>query len=381
MKAGRIPVMVVYGTRPEAIKLAPVIKALEDSPTLRPITLVTAQHREMLDQVNDTFRIFPDGDLDLMRPGQTLNQLSARIMQAIDSEIVRYKPAAVLVQGDTTTVMSAAIAAFNRSTPVIHLEAGLRSGNLASPFPEEGNRKLVSQIASLHLAPTEQARHNLLLEGISPQSIAVTGNTVIDALKWAVKQPMKFNNPLLKVLETTSRKMMLLTAHRRENLGRRMDEIGSAVAAIARRHPDLIIVWPAHRNPQVRSAIEPHIAGINNILAIEPVEYLEFAHLIRRSYLVLTDSGGLQEEAPTFGRPVLVLRENTERPEAVESGVARLVGTNASNIEAHVDRLLRDGAAYKEMSKAANPYGNGNAAARCLSAIYNLLSNQPLDVV
>ncbi|PMB96973.1 UDP-N-acetylglucosamine 2-epimerase (non-hydrolyzing) [Brevibacterium luteolum] len=366
--------MVVYGTRPEAIKVAPVIKALEDSSQLRPISLVTAQHREMLDQVNEVFGISPDVDLNLMRPGQSLNEIAAGVLESIDAELVRHSPTAVLVQGDTTTVMAAAIAAFNRLIPVIHLEAGLRSGDLASPFPEEANRKLVSQLASLNLAPTEQARQNLLAEGILADSIHVTGNTVIDALHWAVKRPTDFTDPSLRALQDTGRRMLLLTAHRRENLGDRMKQIGQAVGNIARRHPEVLIVWPAHRNPHVRKAIRPFTEAHENVLAIEPVGYHEFTHLLKRSHLVLTDSGGLQEEAPSLGKPVLVLRSNTERPEVVEAGAARLVGVNVESIVEEVDRLLLDETAYAAMAAAVNPYGDGHAAEACLRAIEELIA-------
>lgn len=369
----RVPIMVVYGTRPEAIKVAPVIKALQGSSQLRPISLVTAQHREMLDRVNEVFGIIPDVDLNLMKPGQSLNEIAAGVLESIDAELLRHKPAAVVVQGDTTTVMAAAIAAFNRSIPVIHLEAGLRSGDLNSPFPEEGNRKLVSQIASLHLAPTERSRRNLLSEGVCDDGIAVTGNTVIDALHWAVGHPTEFSDPSLDALKDTDRRMLLLTAHRRENLGDRMKQIGEAVGIIARRHPELLIVWPAHKNPRVRDAIRPFIAAHENVLAIEPVGYHEFTHLLQRSHLVLTDSGGLQEEAPSLGKPVLVLRDNTERPEVVEAGAARLVGVDVDDIVEEVDRLLLDESAYAEMAAAVNPYGDGHAATACLRAIEQLL--------
>nr|BFF05182.1 UDP-N-acetylglucosamine 2-epimerase (non-hydrolyzing) [Brevibacterium otitidis] len=370
----RIPVMVVYGTRPEAIKVAPVIRALEASEKLRPISVVTAQHREMLDQVNSVFGITPDVDLNLMRAGQTLNEIAAGVIAKMDAVYAEHRPAAVLVQGDTTTVMGAAVAAFNREIPVVHLEAGLRSGNIMSPFPEEANRKLVSQIARLHLAPTEKSKNNLLAEGIASDSIVMTGNTVIDALQWAVQQPAEFSEAAVTELYNSSRRVVLLTAHRRENLGEGVNNIGAAVSAIARKHPGVSIVWPAHRNPAVRGAIEPHIRGLDNVLMIEPVGYGEFSHLIARSHVVLTDSGGLQEEAPTLGKPVLVMRENTERPEAVEAGTARLIGTQPDRIESEVDRLLEDPDAYREMSEAINPFGDGHAAEYSVSAIAALLS-------
>lgn len=373
MSNQRVPVMVVYGTRPEAIKVAPVIRALEASDTLRPVSVVTAQHREMLDQVNAVFGIEPDVDLNLMRSGQTLNEIAARVIDRIDSVYAEYQPAAVVVQGDTTTVMSAAIAAFNREIPVVHLEAGLRSGNIMSPFPEEANRKLVSQVTRLHLAPTERSKQNLIAEGIPEESTVLTGNTVIDALQWAVKQPVEFSDPAVTELHGSSRRVILLTAHRRENLGDGVTHIGKAVGSIARKYPDVSIVWPAHRNPAVREAIEPHIRGLENVLMIEPVGYGEFSHLIARSHIVLTDSGGLQEEAPTLGKPVLVMRENTERPEAVEAGTAKLIGTNPDRIESEVKRLLNDPEAYREMAEAINPFGDGTAAEQSVEAIANIV--------
>lgn len=373
MTSDRLPVMVVYGTRPEAIKVAPVIRELQSSRSLRPVCVVTGQHREMLDQVNRVFDISPDADLDLMEPGQTLNGIAARVFELLDAELLRYRPAAVLVQGDTTTVMAAGIAAFNRSIPLVHLEAGLRSRNLASPFPEEGNRRLVSQVASLHLAPTEQARKNLLEDGVREPAIAITGNTVIDALHWAVAQPVSFSDPLLASVFETNRPMLLLTAHRRENLGERMKEIGVAIRDIARTYPELLIVWPAHKNPHVREALLPYIGDVGNVITTEPVGYHEFTHLLRRTKIVLTDSGGLQEEAPSLGKPVLVLRDNTERPEAVEAGTAKLVGTEPERIKSAVNELLESPTLYDKMAGATNPFGDGRAAPRCVTAIEELI--------
>lgn len=373
-----VPVMVVYGTRPEAIKLAPVIRALEESMQLRPVVVVTGQHREMLDQVNQVFGISPDVDLNIMNPGQSLNRIAARILHTIDAEIVRYQPAAIVVQGDTTTVMAAAVAAFNRSIPVVHLEAGLRSGDLSSPFPEEGNRKLVSQISALNLAPTVTARNNLLADGVEDETIKVTGNTVIDALQWAVGRPIEFRDPTLSMLECDQRPMILLTAHRRENLGNRMEGIGAAVAEIARQNPNLVVVWPAHKNPQVRRAIEPHVKDLENVHSIEPIGYHEFSHLLRRAHIVLTDSGGLQEEAPSLGKPVLILRDNTERPEAIDAGTAKLIGTDPDHVIAEVQRLLDDPREYRRMAEAINPFGDGQSAIRCVEAIQTLVQGQPL---
>ena len=371
--AERPAVMVVYGTRPEAIKVAPVIKALEESEKLDVISVITAQHREMLDQVNEVFEVTPDVDLNLMKPGQTLNEIAARVLTSIDETIAEHQPAAVLVQGDTTTVMAAGIAAFNRSIPVVHLEAGLRSGDLFSPFPEEGNRKLVSQIASLHLAPTEVSKANLLHDGVDESDIVVTGNTVIDALHWAVERPREFTDPVLNEVADSGRQIILVTTHRRENLGSNMENIGRAMRVLAERYPDAVLVWPAHKNPKVRETIKPHIEDLANVISIEPVAYGEFAHLIGASHIVLTDSGGIQEEAPSLGKPVLVLRENTERPEAVDAGTVKLIGAQEADIVREVSALMDSEDAYQAMAQAVNPYGDGKSAQRCVDAMGELL--------
>lgn len=368
-------VMVIYGTRPEAIKVAPVIKALEKSQTLDPIVVVTAQHREMLDQVNTVFGIVPDFDLNLMAHGQTLNSIAGNVITKIDAVLEEHRPDAVLVQGDTTTVMGAAIAAFNREIPVVHLEAGLRSGDIGSPFPEEANRKIVSQIARIHLAPTMVSRKNLLAEGVPDDNIHVIGNTVIDALHWAVERPA--GKPILELSDRdiVNRRVLLVTTHRRENLGENMVNIGKAMGHLATVYPDLLVVWPAHKNPNVRASIAPQIEGLDNVVSIEPVEYGEFSHLIADSDIVLTDSGGIQEEAPSLGKPVLVLRENTERPEAVDAGTVKLIGTDARQIVAEVSRLLDDRRAYREMANAVNPYGDGHSADLSVAILNELLTD------
>ena len=366
-------VMVVYGTRPEAIKVAPVIKALEADPNLEPIVVVTAQHREMLDQVNQVFEIEPDVDLNLMAHGQTLNSIAGSVISKIDEVLAKHEPDAVVVQGDTTTVMGAAIAAFNREVPVVHLEAGLRSGDINSPFPEEANRKIVSQIARVHLAPTMVSRSNLLANGVPDENIHVIGNTVIDALQWAVERPVEFSLPELQALESDDRRVLLVTTHRRENLGDNMVNIGKAMRHLAVHYPDLLIVWPAHKNPNVRAAIAPQIEDLDNVISIEPVEYGEFSHLINASDIVLTDSGGIQEEAPSLGKPVLVLRENTERPEAVDAGTVKLIGTATEKIIDEVSQLLDDSKAYRDMANAVNPYGDGHSAGRSVDILNELL--------
>ncbi|SMX81727.1 UDP-N-Acetylglucosamine 2-epimerase [Brevibacterium aurantiacum] len=366
-------VMVIYGTRPEAIKVAPVVKALESDPKLRPIVVVTAQHREMLDQVNEVFDIVPDVDLNLMAHGQTLNAIAGSVISKIDVVLEEHRPDAVLVQGDTTTVMGAAIAAFNREIPVVHLEAGLRSGDINSPFPEEANRKIVSQIARVHLAPTMVSRSNLLADGVPEENIHVIGNTVIDALHWAVERPSSNSIDELDDVKSIDRRVLLVTTHRRENLGANMVNIGKAMRDLAVTYPDLLVVWPAHKNPTVRAAIAPQIEDLDNVISIEPVEYGEFSHLIAKSDIVLTDSGGIQEEAPSLGKPVLVLRENTERPEAVDAGTVKLIGTETERIVAEVTLLLDDRKTYREMASAVNPYGDGHSAGRCVAILRDLL--------
>ncbi len=368
-------VLAVYGTRPEAIKMAPVIKALEHSETLHCEIAVTGQHREMLDQVNEMFAIVPDHDLNVFEPGQTLNALMAKVFARIDPVLEQVAPKAVLVQGDTSTVAAAAIAAMYRQIPVVHLEAGLRSGDIWSPFPEEANRKIVSQITSLHLAPTTQSRDNLLREGISADDIVVTGNTVIDALFTTLGLNPPVSHPQVAELVEQGKKILLVTTHRRENWGGAMENVGRALRTIAQNFPEMTIVLPAHRNPLVREAVLPSVEGLPNVLVTEPLSYGEFIRVMNAAHIVLTDSGGVQEEAPSLGRPVLVMRENTERPEAVAAGTVRLIGTDEARIVDEVSRLMTSQASYDAMSKAQNPYGDGQAAARTVAAIEQLLGH------
>ncbi len=362
-------IMTVYGTRPEAIKCAPLVKAIEASDDLDGVVVVTGQHREMLDQVNALFEITPDHDLDVMSHGQTLAQIFSRVLDGLDPILAAERPDAVVVQGDTTTSTAAALAAFYRQIPVVHLEAGLRSGDLASPFPEEGNRKITSQIAALHLAPTGVSRDNLLREGVADGDIVITGNTVIDALLTAVERQVPFTDPALARAVADGRRLLLVTTHRRENWGDAMQGVGRAVARIAREHEDLLVVLPAHRNPVVREAILPALDGLPNVLVTEPLPYGEFARLMAEAHVILSDSGGVQEEAPSLGTPVLVMRDTTERPEAVAAGTVRLVGTDEETIVAEVTTLLRDTSAHAAMATAENPYGDGTAARRSLSAV------------
>ncbi|MGP5036512.1 non-hydrolyzing UDP-N-acetylglucosamine 2-epimerase [Brachybacterium alimentarium] len=368
-------IMTIYGTRPEAIKVAPIIKAIEADPDLESITVVTGQHREMLDQVNAMFEIVPDHDMNIMSAGQSLNSIVAKVISGIDDLLVMENPDAVIVQGDTSTVMSAAVASFNRQIPVIHLEAGLRSGDINSPFPEEANRKVTSQITSLHLAPTSTSRDNLTREDVSENDIVVTGNSVIDTLMHATENlHVDFTDERLQKLREAkasgeSRKVLLVTAHRRENLGSAMEGIGQAVAELASKYPDITVVFPIHKNPKVRAAIRPAVEGLANVQLIEPLTYAEFTQVLSLAEVVLTDSGGVQEEAPSLGKPVLVMRENTERPEAVVAGTVKLIGTHKQRLVDEVSLLLDSEEVYAGMANAVNPYGDGFAAERTVAAI------------
>ncbi|MDN5725812.1 MAG: UDP-N-acetylglucosamine 2-epimerase (non-hydrolyzing) [Propionibacteriales bacterium] len=361
-------IMTVYGTRPEAVKMAPLVRALIADPDLALNVSVTGQHREMLDQVNRLFGITPDTDLDLLRHGQSLNQLAASALLGLDPVLAERPPAMVVVQGDTSTAAMGALAAFHRQVPVVHVEAGLRSYDLTSPYPEEGNRRLIGQLAALHLPPTPSARDSLLAEGVPAERIKVTGNTVIDALLHVVDQPIRWSDPRVAELVAGPRKLIVATAHRRESWQGGLADVAAALAILARRD-DVAIVFPMHRNPIVREAVAAHLQSSEQVLLTEPMDYAEFAHLLAAAHLVLTDSGGVQEEAPSLGRPVLVTRETTERPEAVRAGAALLVGTDTHRIVTEVTRLLDDPTAHQQMGRVINPYGDGHAAARSVAAI------------
>lgn len=365
-------VMVVYGTRPEGIKVSPIIKALEESPNLQPLVVSTGQHKEMLAQVNELFGITPDIDLDVFEHGQSLNQIAAKIFDRLEPILVEYEPDALLVQGDTSTVTIASIAAFYSGIPVIHLEAGLRSHDLFSPFPEEANRKLTSQISTLHFAPTAQAKENLLREGVPESAITVTGNTVIDTLLHTVSMDLPVTSPKLQRVLTSGKRILLVTSHRRENLGEPMLKIAHALREIALRYPDDLIVFPIHRNPKVREIFTPFLKDRPNVVFLDPLSYPEFAQAMSAAQIILTDSGGVQEEAPSLGKPVLVMRENTERPEAADAGTVLLVGTDTDRIVAEVSKLKDDRNAYAAMASIVNPYGDGTATARCIAAIEHL---------
>jgi len=365
-------VMVVYGTRPEAIKLAPLIRALAASERLDPLVVVTGQHREMLDQVNTLFGIVPDVDLDLMDHGASVNAIARRVLKRVEEQLAEHRPDALIVQGDTTSAFAASLAAFLEDVPVIHLEAGLRTGNRRSPFPEEANRQLTSVVTDLHLAPTSVARANLEAEGVDSTSIVVTGNTVVDALQWAVTQPVTFTDPLLEKLGT-ERDLLLVTTHRREAWGDRMLAAMRGLGEVARNHPELDLLLPMHRNPIVRDTVVEALGHLPNVYLTEPLSYAEFCHVMQRSRLIVTDSGGIQEEAPSLGKPVLVLRDTTERPEGVDAGTVKVVGTDQETVRQETERLLTDPDAYAAMANAVNPYGDGHAAARAVQAIEALL--------
>ena len=366
-------IMPIYGTRPEAIKVAPIVKALKEAEIFDCVVVVTGQHREMLDQVNELFGITPDYDLDVIQPRQTLNGLLTKTIAGLDEIFEKERPDAVVVQGDTTTSTAGAIAAFYRGIPVVHAEAGLRSYDIFSPFPEEANRKLTSQVASVHLAPTSLSKRNLERETFNSKDIVITGNTVIDALLTVVEKKVPFSDPQLEELVNSGKRIVLVTTHRRENQGEPMRGIGRALARLSVAEPDVQFILPLHRNPAVREALLPEIDGIANITLTEPLAYGEFTRIIDASTLVLTDSGGVQEEAPSLGKPVLVMRLNTERPEAVTAGTVRLIGTDEQRIFDSVSELLNDSAAYDEMATAVNPYGDGKASERTVAAIAELL--------
>ncbi|WP_089277172.1 non-hydrolyzing UDP-N-acetylglucosamine 2-epimerase [Antarctobacter heliothermus] len=365
-------VLAVFGTRPEAIKMAPVVKALSQSSKVELAVAVTAQHREMLDQVLKLFDIVPDHDLDIMKPGQGLHEITSSVLTGLKPIFQQVRPDLVLVHGDTTTTLATSLAAYYDRIPVGHVEAGLRTGNIYSPWPEEINRKVAGTIARLHFAPTEKSRQNLLSEGVPDAHVHVTGNTVIDALLDVVarleRDPQTSTALDQQLGIDPSRRLILVTGHRRESFGGGFERICDALRRLARRG-DVHIIYPVHLNPNVIGPVKERLGEVGNISLIAPQDYLPFVHLMRRADVILTDSGGVQEEAPSLGKPVLVMRDTTERPEAVEAGTVKLVGTDSDMIVGEINRLLDDHAAYDAMAKAHNPYGDGLAAARIRDAI------------
>lgn len=376
-----LKILAVFGTRPEAIKMAPLVKELEKYPQIINCKVaVTAQHREMLDQVLSLFEIIPAYDLNIMRQGQNLFDITARALSGLQQVLSEEKPDLVLVHGDTTTTFVAALASYYLQIPVGHVEAGLRTRDKFSPFPEEINRHLTGVLADINFAPTATARKNLLEEGVAPERIYVTGNTVIDALLVTVRPDFRFEDDVLNEIDYSRRRVLLVTTHRRENLGEPMREIYRALRGVVEDYPDVEVVFPVHKNPAVRSVVDDELGGTDRVRLIEPMDYQPFVNLINRAYLVLSDSGGIQEEAPSLGKPVLVLRNTTERPEAVEAGTVSLVGTGREKVSSETRRLLDNETFYNKMANAVNPYGDGFASQRIVQAIIywsGLSDNEP----
>ncbi|MCB5723957.1 non-hydrolyzing UDP-N-acetylglucosamine 2-epimerase [Mitsuokella jalaludinii] len=373
--------MTVFGTRPEAIKMAPIVLELQKHPdTILPVVAVTAQHREMLDQVLNLFQIKPDHDLNIMAAGQTLFDITTRAMMGLDKVLTEEKPDIVLVHGDTTTTFAGALAAYYHQTAVGHVEAGLRTHNKYSPFPEEMNRRLTGCIADLNFAPTSTSEANLLAENVPPESIFVTGNTVIDALHHTVRDDFDFQEKSLKDVDFQNKRIILVTTHRRENLGEPMRHVYKALKQLTEEFDDVEVVFPVHKNPKVREVVNEELGGLAKVHLIDPLDYEPFANLMHKAHLILTDSGGVQEEAPALGKPVLVLRDTTERPEAVDAGTVKLIGTDRERVYEEAKKLLTDEAEYSRMAESVNPYGDGKAAARIIQAIlyhYGLADGRP----
>ena len=378
-----IKVMTVFGTRPEAIKMAPLVKELEKNENIKSIVAVTAQHRQMLDQVLEIFDITPDYDLNIMKDRQTLLSITTNALEGLYKVIDEAKPDIVLVHGDTSTTFVGALASFYNQAKVGHVEAGLRTYDKYSPYPEEMNRRLTGAIADLHFSPTIANKENLLKENIDEKAIFITGNTVIDALKSTVRKDYKFKDDVLNSIDFASKKVILMTAHRRENLGKPLENICTAVRKIVEAHDDVEVVYPVHLNPAVREVANKILGGNDRIHLIEPLDVITTHNLINKSYMVLTDSGGIQEEAPSLGKPVLVLRTETERPEAVYAGTVKIVGTDKKKIVEEATKLLKDKNEYNKMSKATNPYGDGKSCERIVDAIlyyFKLKEERPKDM-
>ena len=366
----KLRLMTVFGTRPEAIKMCPLVLEMHKYPEyIEPIVAVTAQHREMLDQVLELFHIKPDYDLNIMASGQTLYDITTRALNGLKEVIEDAKPDMVLVHGDTTTTFAGALAAFYAQVPVGHVEAGLRTGNKYSPYPEEMNRKLTGSVADMHFAPTSTSKENLLKENVNPEAIMVTGNTVIDALQTTVKANYEFADAEFNKIFARGNRLILMTTHRRENLGEPMRNVYKALRKVLETHADVEAIFPVHKNPKVREIVQEELGGLERVHLIEPMDYEPFANLMGKVDIVLTDSGGIQEEAPALGKPVLVLRDTTERPEAVDAGTVKLVGTGYEDVLRETNLLLDDPAHYQKMAEAANPYGDGKACERIIRAI------------
>ena len=366
----KLKLMTVFGTRPEAIKMCPLVLEMAKYPDcIEPIVAVTAQHREMLDQVLELFKIKPDYDLNIMQSGQTLYDITTRALLGLRGVIEEAKPDMVLVHGDTTTTFAGSLAAFYAQVPVGHVEAGLRTGNKYSPYPEEMNRKLTGSIADMHFAPTATSKENLLKENVAADTIVVTGNTVIDALQTTVKADYEFADAEFNKIFARGNRLILMTTHRRENLGEPMRNVYKALRQVLETHSDVEAIFPVHKNPKVREIVQAELGGLDRVHLIEPMDYEPFANLMGKVDIVLTDSGGIQEEAPALGKPVLVLRDTTERPEAVEAGTVKLVGTAFEDVLRETNLLLDDASHYQKMAEAANPYGDGKASERIIRTI------------
>ena len=366
----KLKLMTVFGTRPEAIKMCPLVLEMGKYPDcIEPIVAVTAQHREMLDQVLELFNIKPDYDLNIMASGQTLYDITTKALNGLKEVIEEAKPDMVLVHGDTTTTFAGALAAFYAQVPVGHVEAGLRTGNKYSPYPEEMNRKLTGSIADMHFAPTSTSKANLLKENVNPETILVTGNTVIDALETTVKADYEFADAEFNKIFARGNRLILMTTHRRENLGEPMRNVYKALRKVLETHADVEAIFPVHKNPKVREIVQEELGGLDRVHLIEPMDYEPFANLMGKVDIVLTDSGGIQEEAPALGKPVLVLRDTTERPEAVDAGTVKLIGTEYEDVLRETNLLLDDAEHYKKMAEATNPYGDGKACERIIRAI------------
>ncbi|EOS7786688.1 UDP-N-acetylglucosamine 2-epimerase (non-hydrolyzing) [Enterococcus hirae] len=374
----KIKIMTIFGTRPEAIKMDPLIKAIENDERFESIVTVTAQHRQMLDQVMDIFDLKADYDLNIMKDGQTLTDITSRVIKELDSVLVEAKPDIILVHGDTTTTFAASIAGFYHQIKIGHVEAGLRTWNKYSPFPEEMNRQLTDTLADIYFAPTVMSKSNLLKEGRPEESIFITGNTVIDAMEYTIKQ--NYSNELLDNL--AGKRIILVTMHRRENLGQPMTNVFKAINRLVEKFEDVHIVFPMHKNPKVRKNAEETLSDSEQVHLIEPLDVIDFQNFSNNSYMILSDSGGVQEEAPSLGVPVLVLRDTTERPEGIEAGTLKLVGTEEDKVFEEATLLLSDKEEYEKMSQASNPYGDGNASERILDAIaynFGIQQEKPID--
>ncbi|MFD3244609.1 non-hydrolyzing UDP-N-acetylglucosamine 2-epimerase [Staphylococcus simulans] len=371
-------IMTIFGTRPEAIKMAPLVNQLKHEEALEPVVVVTAQHREMLDAVLETFDIQPDYDLDIMKAGQTLSDITSRVLKGLEAIIQQEKPDMILVHGDTMTAFASGLAAFYNQVAIGHVEAGLRTWNKYSPYPEEMNRQMISCLSDIHFAPTKQAKANLLKENIPSAKVVITGNTAIDAMNTTIQKD--YHSEVMK--RHKDKRVILLTAHRRENLGEPMAHIFSAARRLVEAHEDVVLVYPMHKNPKVREIAQQYLSDHNRIELIEPLDVVDFHNFAHQSYLILTDSGGIQEEAPSLGKPVLVLRDTTERPEGVEAGTLKLTGTEEEDVYREAELLLTNQALYQQMSETANPYGDGKASKRICDNIkyyFNLTSEKPVD--